>query len=209
MSELKDSILIQKDNQIQELQNKLENLALKAMNKSSRVQDTERSKKIKTLIPITDEHINDMCQQFGLEYIQRGMEGYVFFAFEAVFKDRIYCSDFSRRKFIYKNSEGDVISDKGMVKLARKFFKAVEKINTKILDHQISMLQTEHDYFQDNPESNEMEGEILDEYLNELAKMEKQIDDYKILLHGVKKIATGHFPDFLAKFVREICNKLS
>ena len=96
-----------------------------------------------------------------------------------------------------------------MVKLARKFFKAVEKINTKILDYQISMLQTEHDYFQDNPESNEMEGEILDEYLNELAKMEKQIDDYKILLHGVKKIATGHFPDFLAKFVREICNKLS
>ena len=200
------------EDKITHLEDKLENLALKAMSRSSRVQDTERPKRINNLIPLTDEHIIDMCQHFDLEYIKRGLEGYVFFALEAVFKDRIYCSDFSRRKFVYKNPEGDMITDKCMVKLARKFFRAIEKINTKNLEHQTSMLEVEINNLSLDPKYNNIseENSILeDEFNNESRRLNELIIRYINQRKAVSAIAAGHFPDFLAQFVREVCNKLS
>jgi hypothetical protein len=42
-------------------------------------------------------------------------------------KDKIVCTDFSRRKLKYKDENGNLIEDPEMIKLSQKLFKAIEE----------------------------------------------------------------------------------
>lgn len=71
--------------------------------------------------PVTEELLLDNVQYLTIEHIKKGAEGYAEYALEYPLKDRLLCSDYSRRKVKFKDNDGNVITDPEMTTLARKF----------------------------------------------------------------------------------------
>lgn len=61
--------------------------------------------------------IEDSCEYLTVDHLIRGAKGIAKFAMDHPFKNRIYCSDTSRRTIKYKNENGDVITDPGAKKV--------------------------------------------------------------------------------------------
>ena len=72
--------------------------------------------------PVTDEILYDNVQHLTIDHIKKGAEGYAEYALEYPLKDKLLCSDFSRRKVKFKDKDGNIITDPEMTNLARKFF---------------------------------------------------------------------------------------
>ena len=113
--------------QIKELQDKLENIAIKAVQRPT-TRNTQINNYIQQLKPVTDEHLLDSVPNLTIDHIIKGPEGYAEYALEYPLKDRMVCSDYSRRKIKFKDKDGKVITDPEMNTLAVKFF---ESINDK------------------------------------------------------------------------------
>jgi phage shock protein A len=77
---------------IKELQDKLENVAVKRPTTSNK---TQINNYIHNMKPVTDEHLLDNVQHLTIEHIKKGAEGYAEYALEYPLKDRLLCSDFS------------------------------------------------------------------------------------------------------------------
>ena len=122
-------LLMQKDQQIKELQDKLENIALKAVSQPRTV-NNNNSKNINTIVnnlkPIEPNHFVEQAQFLTIEHIKKGLPGYVEYAIDHSFKDRVVCVDYARRKIKFKDDKGNVITDPEMVKLAPMFFEAIK-----------------------------------------------------------------------------------
>jgi predicted nucleic acid-binding Zn-ribbon protein len=84
------------------------------------------------LQPITETDLQDYLEHLTLNYIQEGAKGYANFAGNYPFKDKVMCTDRSRKKIQYKNEDGD-LTDDGRV-LAQRFFTAISEKNTEILN---------------------------------------------------------------------------
>jgi predicted RNase H-like nuclease (RuvC/YqgF family) len=111
-----------------DLQNKLENIALKAVSTSSTTNNTKNiqiNNFLKNAPALTDQVIQDNIQYLTLEHHVQGAEGYAKYAMEFPFKGRIVCVDVSRNKIKYKDGDGNVIEDAGFQKMMMKLCKAI------------------------------------------------------------------------------------
>ena len=115
-----EKLQLEKDKQIEKLQSELVSIAITAASKPINIQNNQHNQRINNtinnLIPITDDHFKDQVQYLTLEHIKNGANGYVQYALEFPLKDRITCTDFSRRKIKYKDSEGNLVDDPEMTK---------------------------------------------------------------------------------------------
>jgi len=136
------SKLIEKDLQIEkhertikELQDKIENIAIKAIQKSSttNVKNTQVNNYIQRMQPITQEHLMDHSPHLTLEHIKKGASGYAEYALEGPLKDRIACVDYSRRKIKFKDTDGNIITDPEMAKLAPMFFDSIKDKSSQLI----------------------------------------------------------------------------
>jgi len=163
---------------------------------------------INNLIPITDDHLIEQSQFLTIDHIKDGASGYVKFALDYPFKDRIICVDYSRRKIKYKDSEGNLVDDPDMTKLSQKFFKAIDGSNTEIINSYL--LELKDKLFNLNiKSSNEMvESELTDFdrqsdlILNDLFKARKQRQE-------IKEASSGNKPEIYYEFVKDICGKVT
>jgi len=127
--------------QIKDLQNKLEHIAVEAtkrpitINNSTNNNHQKIGQIINNLIPITEDHFREQVQYLTMEHIQNGAEGYAQYAMEYPLKDRVLCTDYSRRKLKYKNEEGDVVADPEMIKLAQRLFTSIDIQNARMIGH--------------------------------------------------------------------------
>ena len=87
-----------------------------------------------TLAPITDQEIQDHLENLTLDYVQEGAKGYANWANCYPFKDRVLCTDKARKKLRYKDNDGELVDDGGGVKLAKRFFQAIEPRNEEIIN---------------------------------------------------------------------------
>lgn len=84
---------------IRELQDKLENIAIKAVQRSTTtVNKTQINNIIQKMEPVTPEHLIDNISNLTLEHVQRGASGYAEYALEYPLKNRVACVDYARRK---------------------------------------------------------------------------------------------------------------
>ena len=124
----KDKLLKKYEIQIRDLQDKLENVAIKAVSRPITT-NNNRSIQINNIIqnlqPIKNDELERCGEQLTLDHHMEGAEGYARFALDVPFKEKLACLDVNRRKFKYKNNEGDVIDDEGLHKMFEKFCKAV------------------------------------------------------------------------------------
>jgi hypothetical protein len=197
----KDKLLFEYKKQISELQTKLENIAIKAVERpTTTYQDNRRSninQIINNLQPITEEYLKEQAQYLTFDHIKRGIPGYVEYALEYPLKDRIICVDFSRRKIKYKDTDENVITDPEMTKLSHKLFSAIAERNKTLILHYLDEMSKKV-FGNIDDEKSEEEDKILEE--------SRRINDYKM---GVFKSSKGDLTDFQKDFVKGICTKVS
>jgi hypothetical protein len=198
--------IIQKDLQIQDLQDKLENIAIKAVSKSTTtVNNNSRINQIiNNLTPITSQHIADNAQFLTLDHIKDGASGYAKYALEYPLKDKVLCVDYARRKIKYKDEEGNLVDDPEMTKLCQKFFKAIEFHNNNLLNtYNTSILEKMMDMNNDgNNEMTEEEGQKCMEIGNILLEEMMKVKNLRTDIEDIKK---GNKPIMYHDFVKDVC----
>ena len=183
-SDLKERVREQHEH-VKELENKLENIALKAVSKPTITNNTSNKTQINYLRPISDERFNESVHQLTLEYLLKGPQGYAQFALDHPLKDSVVCSDYARRKIEYKEENGTIKTDPEMTYISSKFFTAIKNTNKHIL------LKHGVDIYNDN-------GDDYDFIENEL----KKIAEY---IMSVNKGSQGEKTEFHHDFVKEVC----
>ena len=138
------------------------------------------------LSPITAEHLRDQARFLQMEHIQEGMDGYARYAMDYPLKNRIVCTDFSRRKVQYKNGDGKVVSDPDMKKLSYELFKAIRERNDQLINDYMS--------------------ELVEAVRNDPTYANHQIlTDVCDLRSEVRRLADGHNSEMTPTFVKSVC----
>lgn len=166
--------------QIQELQDKLENIAIKAVQRPTTVKNTQINNYLQKMEPITHKHLVDHAPQLTLEHIQKGAFGYAEYALEYPLKDRVACVDYARRKIKFKDTEGNVVTDPEMIKLAPMFFDSIKDKSSQLV-HSLNTPDMDSVMFE------------------EVAKLFNTNAD-------VKNGSTGIKTDFYHDFVKHVCS---
>ena len=181
----KDETISDLKAQIATLQDKLENIAVKAVSRpTSTITTTKVNNYIQNMTPITDKIFNDNLPYLTLDHIKRGAEGYAQYALEYPLKDRVACVDYSRRKVKYKDHDGNVITDPEMSILTTKFFKSIKERNK--------------DLFKECAQ--EFRQKCDEESFEKMATLAET-------LAGVTGGSEGDKSDFSHEFVKEVCKK--
>jgi hypothetical protein len=180
----KDAQIEKLDKQVSVLQDKLENIAVKAISRPTNT--TTNKTQINNnfnLTPISDERFIESVSKLTLEYLLRGPQGYAQFALDHPLKDSVICSDYARRKVEYKEEDGTVKIDPEMTFLSSKFFQSIKTKNKELLGKYGIEIYDGDDY-----------DFIEDET--------KKITEY---ITSVNKGSQGEKTDFHHDFVKEVC----
>lgn len=174
--------------QIQQLQDKLENIAIKAVqrptNTTNNMNKTQINNFIQNMQPVTNEHLLDHVGNLTIEHVEKGASGYAEYALEYPLKDRVICVDYSRRKIKFKDHEGNVITDHEMAKLAPLVFDSIKNKSSELV-------------FSKNSEQN---NEDMDSTMFErIATLFNTNADVKRGSEGIKS-------DFFHDFVKHVCS---
>jgi len=180
-NDLLEGIISELKDQVQNLQDKLENIALKAVSRSTVTNNkTQINNFLQNMQPITAEHFLEHTPQLTLEHIQKGASGYAEYALEHPLKDRVVCVDYSRRKIKFKNRDGDLVTDPEMKRLAPMFFDSIKAKSSEIV------------FAQNTPD---MDSEMFEQ----VAKLFNTNAD-------VRNAATGVKSEFYHDFVKHVCS---
>ena len=172
------------EKKIKELQDKLENIAVKAVSRPTTTNKTQINNFIQQLQPVTEEKLKESVSNLTIDHIKKGPEGYAQYALEYPLKDKIICVDYSRRKVKFKDKDGNVITDPEMNGLATKFFNSIKDKNKELVCLY----------------ANELKEKIGDD---DIMDTMVKIFDYKM---SVDKGSEGEKSDFHHDFVRQICS---
>ena len=167
---------------IQQLQDKLENIAIKASTHS--VKNTQINY-IHQLQPVTDEHLMNNVSNLTIDHIIKGPEGYAEYALNYPFKDRMICSDYARRKVKFKDKDGNVITDPEMTILMKKFFESIHEKNKELICKY----------------ANELKEKLGDENVMDTVV---KLFEYK---EAVNRGCDGEKTDFHYDFVKRMCSQ--
>jgi hypothetical protein len=132
----KDSQLSKYEATIKHLQDKLENIAIKAVQRpttTNNMNKTQINNIIQKMEPISQNYLVDQAPHLTIEHVQKGASGYAEYALEYPLKDRIACVDYSRRKIKFKDTEGNIVTDPEMVKLAPMFFDSIKNKSSQLV----------------------------------------------------------------------------
>jgi hypothetical protein len=167
---------------IKDLQDKLENIAIKAVQRSTTVNKTQINNIIQKMEPVTVTHLIDHAPNLTLEHVQKGASGYAEYALEYPLKARIACVDYARRKIKFKDNDGNVITDPEMAKLAPMFFESIKNKSSELV------------YGLNNVNS-DMDSSMFEQ----VAKLFNTNAD-------VKNGSTGIKSEFFHDFVKHVCS---
>jgi len=157
----------------------------------------------KTLIPITQQYMLEQSKFLTEDHIKEGIDGYIKFAHEYVFKNRVYCSDKNKNVLTYKIEEkhGEqieikFIDDIGGIKICSDFFKAIENVNKQITDKIYNRIEKQLLEFDSNMTDKEYEKyKILEDISYEV----------KYQCNSIRFITFGKENEFLHKFIDTFC----
>jgi hypothetical protein len=173
------------ESHIQTLQDKLENIAIKAVQRPTTSNKTHINNYIQNMKPVTDEHLIDNAQHLTIDHIKKGPEGYAEFALEYPLKDRVMCSDYSRRKVKFKDKDSNVITDPEMTTLAKKFFDSIKDKNKELICEC----------------ANELKEKLGDDNVMDTVV---KLFDYK---SAIEQGSNGEKTEFHHDFVKQVCSK--
>jgi len=194
--------------QVQDLQNKLENIAIEATKRPTTINATNNNQRISHIInnlqPLTDEHLREQAQYLTLEHVKNGAEGYAKYALEYPLKNRVVCVDFSRRKLKYKNADGELITDPEMSKISQKLFRAIEDRNQILIAEYTDQLKNKLTNSGGSDNLTKTEVDLLN------VQTDAIIDDMTNMAHQrgeLREVSQGLKPEIYHNFVRNVCSR--
>ena len=200
------------ESEVKNLQNQLERIAIKAIVKPDTVINTHLTNNqnrinqvVNNLMPITDDHLKEQTQFLTLEHIKNGVNGYVQYALDYPLKNRIACTDYSRRKIKYKDENGEVIDDPEMAKLCQKLFQAINQRNSLLIDEYIKELSDKFNITLNNP--NQLTEEECDIFIADGDKLIDELFKVKSQKREITEAANGVKTEIFHDFVKDICSK--
>jgi hypothetical protein len=190
------------ETQNKDLQDRMQSMAEKAIDKPSTVNQNTINHIINNLLPITTEHLNNQAQYLTIDHVKNGAVGYAKYALEHPLKDRLVCTDTSRKKGKYKDSDGNIVSDPEMSSITKKLFLAIKDRNSELITEYANDLKIKLDSF--GSDNNEMTNE-------ETVEITGITDDLIDLVTSVfsqkrqsNEISDGLKPELFHQFVKEI-----
>ena len=190
-------VLSQNNETIQQLREELENLKarVKYLEEDRKSLNSTKASKLNALLPLTEDLFQDAVSDFTLEDILKGAYGYATLALNRIFKGRVYCSDISRHKVMYKDEQGDIKPDNDMMFLRVRFFSAINERNKELInEYKTGMKAKLKDEEWDDSENEE-------DFFTETIKLL----DYKPL---VSEASQGKTNDFVTSFISCVCSEL-
>jgi hypothetical protein len=191
------------DMQNKDFHDRMQSMAEKAIDKPSTVTKNNTTQIINNLLPITNEHLNEQVQFLTKEHVTNGAVGYAKYALEFPLKDRLICTDSSRKKGKYKDSDGNIVSDPEMTSITRKLFSAIKDRNSALIDEHALDLKVKLDQFNcsDNNEMDENDS-------IEFSSVTDQLIDYITAAYSQKRqsreMSEGLKPELFQEFVKEL-----
>ena len=173
----KDEEITELKKHVRDLEDKLENIAIKGVLKPTKITNY-----IQQLQPVTEEHFLECSSNLTLEHIKKGPRGYAQYALEYPLRDRVVCVDYARRKIKFKDANGNVITDPEMNRLAMLFYNSIKDKNRQLVDECKRQLKVNFD----------------DEELDMLSKLM----DY---MNSVERSSAGEKTDFQCEVLRDVC----
>ena len=178
----------------------MQSMAEKAIDKPSTLNQNTINQVINNLLPITTEHLNDQVQYLTIDHVKNGAVGYAKYALEHPLKDRLVCTDTSRKKGKYKDSDGNIVSDPEMSTITKKLFLAIKDRNTELITEYVNDLKEKLEDF--NSDNNEMTNEET------ITRMTDDLIDIVTSAFSQKRqsneISDGLKPELFHQFVKEI-----
>jgi hypothetical protein len=188
--------------QNKELQDKLNDITLKLIEKSNNITNNYNNSKNNTtnntkidifnqLTPLTDDDYKKHINNLTLEHIKKGAEGYADYALNYTLKDKLLCLDYSRKKICYKNEQGDKVEEYRLNTILPKLFKEIEPVNKEIL---LALMNNLNDDFLEYEKTiTEFdEGDETDkEYSKKIEENQEQIMKYSEILGECYSISNG------------------
>jgi len=203
----KDKLLAEKDARIKELQDHLVDI-IKTRPPTTINNNNQRINTIvNNLQPITDEHLLEQSKYLTIDHIKEGVDGYVKYALEYPFKDRIVCVDYSRKKIKYKDQDNNIIEDPEMIKLSRKFFQAIEGKNTEIIESQLQILHEQLEEL-NNDSNNEMDEDETLIFTNNSERLTNKIFSFRDNRIDIMDASKGQKSEICSGFIKNICAKV-
>lgn len=173
--------------QVEQLQNKLENIAVQGVKKVTNTTN------ILKLEPLAKEWLESQALLLTERHFSQGIAGLAQFAVENSFKDRVVCTDMTRKSLKYKDNNGEIKKDPKGKKLATLFFNSIHSKAENIIPDMIEKIKDElHDAGDE---------EILESIrvkMNDLISVEK----------GIKQISKGHETELREQFTCQLCELL-
>ena len=115
--------------------------------------------KVENLNILDTEKFEEYSSNLTLEHILRGAKGYAQYAIEYPLKNKLYCSNYKDRITLYKNPEGQIITDPKLISLMPKFFTSILKQNQKLTDEHVDSINEKHKT-QSKPERDGLSFEV-------------------------------------------------
>ena len=140
---------------------------------------------IEHLKPLDMDKLCDYSNNLSLEHIQGGAEGYAKYAMEYPLKDKLLCSDYSRRICKYKNKEEQIITDPEMVILLGKFCESIRDKNQELTEEYLATIKEKYGESETNQLVKDIVGNNRD----------------------IKNGSLGESSEFTRYFVKNICAK--
>ena len=188
--------------QNKDLQDRMQSMAEKAIDKPSTLNQNTINQIINNLLPITTEHLNNQAQYLTIDHVKNGAVGYAKYALEHPLKDRLVCTDTSRKKGKYKDSDGNIVSDPEMSSITKKLFLAIKDRNSELITEYANDLKVKLDSF--GADNNEMTNEET----VEITGMTDELIDLVTSVFSQKRqsneISDGLKPELFHQFVKEI-----
>ena len=191
---------------LREENSSLQDKLLKAATKPTTINHNNQriNKQVNQLLPLTQEYIESQVPHLTIDHIRRGAQGYADFALEFALKDRIMCTDFSRRRGKYKDEDGNVIDDPEMKKVSRLFFQAIHDHNTTLTNQYGQELYNKLTDILQNA-GDELTQEETDKLQLTQQRILQEISKVNTSRIDVTDIAKGKKSELLPEFVKEVC----
>ena len=177
--------LRQKDLEIKEL-------AMASINRPTTINRNKITinQKISNLDPLHFEKMREYSEYLTIDHIKAGLDGYVDYALEYPFKNRVVCSDFARKKIKYKDTDGNVINDPEMTKLAKRFFESISQKNQELTQQYANEIR-------------EKWGKVPGMYEYMMNLLENLGNNQESISQSSQGIST----DFAKHFIHSICSR--
>lgn len=116
------------EKQLEDKERNQQHLSLAAITRpTTSVKNTIKNAIIQNLLPLKEDEMKLHVPQLTIDHIKEGPEGYAKFALNHPLKNRITCTDVSRKKLAWKNERGEIVYDTEGQALCKKFFVVIQE----------------------------------------------------------------------------------